>query len=131
MLIIIIFIQDVGLPYMLGRRHPEDTLFCVAEGDCVFYAEDCVEDWLSVVQDEARPWLDGTTIEEISAPSEGNEPSPSPAKSDDESPSPPTKKPKQEADKRTFKGWKVAQRASGKKTRGGGVARAGRHGADL
>jgi len=34
--------QDVGCPYMLDPRHPEDTLFFIAESDYRFYPEDCV-----------------------------------------------------------------------------------------
>ena len=35
--------QDVGFPYMLDTRHPEDTLFLFSESDFRFYECDCLE----------------------------------------------------------------------------------------
>ena len=46
--------QDIGLPYMLDRRHPLDTFFFVFEADFRFYEEDCLdpEEWLSAAAHE-------------------------------------------------------------------------------
>ena len=35
--------QDIGFPYMLDPRHPEDTLFLFSESNFRFYESDCVE----------------------------------------------------------------------------------------
>ena len=48
--------QDIGLHYMRDKRHPEDQLFFIAEGDFRFYPEDCVGavNWLETLDELVR-----------------------------------------------------------------------------
>ena len=105
-------LQDVGLPYMLDPRHPEDSLFFVAESDYRFYPEDCISSWYEIVQDETLPSLDETTLEETEPfAGEEEEPSPSPAgEGGDPSPSPEDTAAARRPKKRRYLGWTAAQK---------------------
>ena len=92
---------------MLDVRHPEDTLFIVAEQDYRFYPEDCVADWYGVVADVSRPGLDHNR--KVIMEDRPEPPSPSPA-GDPPSPSPDedvTTKPRDK--KRKYIEWFAAQ----------------------
>ena len=110
-LMIVAFHQDVGLPYMLDPRHPEDTLFFVAESDYRFYPEDCIQDWYQIVMDEGRPSLD-ENLQELSPAPAGNEPSSPPGMGDEPSPSPAEQESEGHTKRRKFQGWQAAQRTT-------------------
>lgn len=108
-------IQDVGLPYMLDPRHPEDSLFFVAESDYRFYPQDCIESWYEVCMDESIPWLDeNLNVVTEPSPAPAEEPSPSPAEGTASSPSPKSAATKAAPQKRKFMGWTAAQRTDRK-----------------
>ena len=59
--------QDVGFPYMLDSRHPEDTLFLFFESDFRFYECDCLDvpTWLPLaMQASTRRSLSPASSEE-------------------------------------------------------------------
>lgn len=101
---------------MTDPRHPEDSLFFVAESDYRFYPEDCIQDWYAVVQDERVPWLDETLaeVDPPDLPPAEQEPSPAPVEGDDPSPSPDEKE--KEPKRRKYLGWMAAQRPTVKAT---------------
>ena len=76
--------EDIGLPYMRDKRHPEDQLFFIAEGDFRFYEEDCVGefDWIQKLvetdqedplrihgDEQTHPAFQGTSSTEAAAES--------------------------------------------------------------
>ena len=104
---------------MLDPRHPEGSLFSVAESDCRFYPEDCVETWYDILQDEEQPWLlEDLTELHPSSSSGGEQPSPSPAEGEEPSPSPAEgEEPKEgQIKRRKYLGWSAAQRIAKKAT---------------
>ena len=97
---------------MLDSRHPEDSLFFVAEQDYRFYPEDCIASWYEIIEDEEQPWLDENLEESAQEPG-GHQPSPSPAEEEDPSPSP--EAPEVTGSKikrRRYHGWTAAQRTT-------------------
>ena len=107
-------IQDVGLPYMLDPRHPEDSLFFVAESDYRFYPGDCISNWYEILEDEDEPWLDERLTEVVPPTLALEAPSPSPVRDDDPSPSPDEQELPKVPQKRKFLGWSAAQRPESK-----------------
>ena len=98
---------------MLDPRHPEDSLFFVAESDYRFYPEDCVESWYEIVQDEEQPWLHEQLLVETAPPVMEDPPSPAPATDTEPSPAPAEEAPARPPKKRRgYQGWMAAQRTA-------------------
>ena len=99
---------------MLDPRHPEDSLFFVAESDYRFYPGDCISNWYEILEDEDEPWLDERLTEVVPPALALEAPSPSPVRDDDPSPSPDEQDLPKVPQKRKFLGWSVAQRPESK-----------------
>ena len=99
---------------MLDPRHPEDTLFFVAESDYRFYPQDCLPGWYDIIQNEGTPWLDERLTVVVPPSLALAAPSPSPAEEHDEPSPAPAKKQKPKVPQKRYLGWSAAQRPEGK-----------------
>ena len=66
--------QDIGFPFMLDPRFPEDTLFLTFEQDFRWYERDClpVKEWLPACLCLAKDELEGGPAQEGAAGSSGS-----------------------------------------------------------
>ena len=106
--------QDIGLPYMCDKRHPDDQLFIVAESDFRFYRRDCLgEDWLKGLAEEEGPKLALTDLPEpvppaTAAPLDGPDPETGELPPPPGGASRPSRSPSPE---RYFQGWRPTGRS--------------------